>query len=528
VSTAGPYVLAVDLGTSGPKAAVLSLDGRIVARSRAHVETVFLPDEGAEQDPEAVWAAVKQACGSALRASAIDRTKLLAVICSSQYSSIVPVDRTGRPTMNMVLWMDKRGAGKRLRKLAGFPARADRPWQMLKWLRIHGLPPMGSGMSLTHMRWIRYARPEVYERTATFLEPMDFIAMRFTGRAAANQCTALMYLLTDNRTLNQTGYDESLLRYSLIDRDKLPELVPLDSTLGTVLPEVAEELGLSPATRVIAGLNDTQAGGMGTAAFGGSHAAISVGSTSVMITHVDAKRTDARHAILSMPSPVPDTYFVMAENGTGGGALEHFLENLIYARDPFGELSVQNRFALLEQAVAETSPGSGGVLFLPWMGGSIAPAVDARMRGGFLNLGLSTTRSHMARAVLEGVAMNLRWLKKPVEKFAGRTFSHFLYYGGGAESDAWCQIMADVLEAPVYQLQDPQYTTCVGAGLLAFQRLGLLGFDQFEPLVSVRRVYEPNLSNRAVYDALSEQFVRAFKRTRPIFRALNGIEPQGC
>lgn len=496
--------------------------------SRANVATTFLPDHGAEQDPEAVWAAVKQACGTALHASAVDRAQLLAVICSSQYSSIVPVDKAGRPTMNMVLWMDQRGSRQRLRKLADFPSRVDRPWQMLNWLRIHGLPPLESGMSLSHMRWIKYARPEVYARTATFLEPMDFVALRFTGRATANQCTALMSLLTDNRKLNQTGYDETLLRYSLIDREKLPELVPLDTILGTVLPSVAEELGLSPTTRVITSLNDTQSGGMGTCAFSGSHAAISVGSTSVMITHVDRKRTDALHAILSMPSPVPDTYFVMAENGTGGGALEHFLENLIYARDQFGGLSAQNRFALLEQAVAETPPGAGGVLFLPWMGGSIAPAADARMRGGFLNLGMRTNRSHMARAVLEGVAMNLRWLKKPVEKFTGRTFSHFLYYGGGAESDAWSQIMADVLEAPVYQLENPQYTTCVGAGLLAFQRLGLLGFDEFEDRVPIRRVYEPNPSNRDVYGTMSEQFVKTFKRTRPIFRALNAIEPQGC
>ena len=143
MSTAGPYVIAVDLGTSGPKAAVLSLDGRVVASSRAGVETTFLPDQGAEQDPEAVWTAVKQACGTALSASTVDRTKVLAVICSSQYSSIVPVDAAGRPTMNMVLWMDKRGAVDRLRDLAGFPSGVDRPWQMLRWMQIHGLGHAG-------------------------------------------------------------------------------------------------------------------------------------------------------------------------------------------------------------------------------------------------------------------------------------------------------------------------------------------------------------------------------------------------
>jgi xylulokinase len=155
------------------------------------------------------------------------------------------------------------------------------------------------------------------------------------------------------------------------------------------------------------------------------------------------------------------------------------------------------------------------------MSGSLAPSADSSMRGGFLNLSLHTKRSHMARAVLEGVAMNLRWMKGPVEKFSKRRISHFVFYGGGAESDAWSQIMADVLETPVHQMENPQYATCVGAGLLAFQRLGMLGFDDFESLVPIRRVYDPNRANRQLYDELSAQFVKAFKGTQPIFRALN-------
>lgn len=524
---AGPYVLAIDVGTSGPKAAIVSLHGRIVATARAHVDTIFLGDDGAEQDPEALWSAVKQACAAALRSSGVAAREVLAVICSSQYSSIVPVDRAGRPTMGMVLWLDKRGAPERLKRIEGYPRRADTPLRLLRWLRIHGLPPIDGGISLNHMRWIRHARPDVYERTATFLEPMDFVTMRLTGRATANQCTAFMFLLTDNRRLGVTGYDHRLLAQSGIDPGRLPELVPLDAILGTVRPEVAAELGLDPATRVVTGLNDTQCGGLATAAFSGSHAAVSIGSTSVMIAHVDFKRTDVRHVILSMPSPVPGRYFVMAENGMGGGTLEHFLQKLVYASDPFGEITAADRFALLQRAVADTPPGSGGVLFLPWMGGSMAPAAESRMRGGFLNLSLGTTRSHMARAVLEGVAMNLRWMMQPVERFARRRFSHFVFYGGGAESDAWAQILADVLDTPVHQMDNPQYANCLGAGLLAFQRLGKLGFEDFASRVPIRRAYQPNAAHRAIYDGLSAQLVRSFARTRPIFRALNATGAAG-
>ena len=519
-------VLAIDLGTSGPKAAVVSLQGRILATGRTGVATQHLADGGVEQDPEAVWQAVKHACTTALRGSAAAPRDVLAVACSSQYSSIVPVDAGGRPTANLLMWHDKRGHTSRLRRLAGYPRGADSPLAMLRWLRRHGLPPVDAGISLTHMRYVRYARPDVYARTAKFLEPMDYVLMRLSGRATANQCTAFMSLVTDNRRLGVTRYDPVLLRQSLIDADRFPELVPLDAIIGPVRPDVAAELGLEPGTRVLTGLNDTQSGGMGTAAFAGTHAAMSVGSSSTIISHVPCKRTDVRHAIFSMPSPVPGRYFVMAENGVAGGALQYFLERIVYARDSFGALDDEHRYAQLQRAVDETTPGAAGVMFLPWMAGSLAPAVDSRVRGGFLNLGLDVTRSHLARAVLEGVALNFRWLRGPVERFAKRSFSHFRFYGGGAESDAWSQILADVLGTPVHQLEAPQFVTCRGLALLAFERLGLLGFDDFGPRIPVRRVYEPDLAHARLYEERFEQFVAAFRRNRPIFRALNRPGPE--
>ena len=515
------YVLAIDLGTSGPKAAVIGQSGGIVGTARAHVDYLSLPDNGAEQDPEAVWSACKRACREALQVAGVNPRRVLALACSSQYSSVVPVDRDGNATMNMVLWLDQRGDKSRLKKLPNYPRRSDTPLQTLQRLRIHGLPPIGGSDSLSHIRWIKYARPDIYERTHKFLEPMDYLIMKFTGEFTANQCTALMFLSTDNRRLNVTQYNRQLLSYSAIEAEKLPDLVPLDSIVGTVRHEVAVEIGLLPDTKVITGLNDTQSGGIGTYAFTGDHAAISIGSTGVLITHVDFKRTDVRHAIMSMPSPVDDTYFVFAENGIAGGALSHFLENIIYANDALGNLSIEDRFTALSRAIADVEPGSNGVVFLPWMGGAIAPSADARMRGGFLNLSLDTRRGHMARAVLEGVAMNLSWLSGPVEKFCRRRFSHYLYYGGGAESNDWSQILADVLDTPVHQLENPQYVTCVGGAMLAFQRMGLLDFGDIRERVKVKRIYQPRAAYRALYDDLLAQFKAAFRQTRPVLRALN-------
>ncbi len=518
------YVVAIDLGTSGPKVAVVSSEGIPVGTARAHVDTIHLADGGIEQDPDQIWESVVEATRAALATSEVDRGDVAAIICASQYSSIVPVDRDGRPTANMILWQDHRGATPKLKHLRGVPRLLDTPVSLAQWLRIHGLPPIAGGISMTHMRYLKFVRPDVYERTAHLLEPMDFITMRLTGRATANQATAFMSLMVDNRTLTATDYSGTLVKQSLIDREKLPELVPMDEVVGALRPEVADELGLSPDTRVVTGLNDTQAGGVGCGAFTGSHAGVSVGSTCVMITHVDRKHTDVRHAILSMPSPVPEKYFVMAENGMAGAALDRFLTNVVYPDDQFHDGLTEaphDRFDRLEAVAAGAPAGSNNLLFLPWIGGSIAPAADDHVRGGFLNMTATTTRSDMARAVLEGVALNLRWLRGPVEKFAKRSFDHFTFFGGGAQSDLWCQIMADVMGTPVHQLEHGNYTVGIGAAMLAFQRLGIIGFDQIASAVRTRQVFEPDPGHSETYDLLAGQLTKAFTRNRSIFRALN-------
>ena len=509
-----PHILSIDLGTSGPKAALVGLDGTIAATAYRPVETLFLADGGAEQDGEAIWTAVKEAARAAVANGAVARSEVRGVICASQYSSVIPVDRAGRPVMNMVVWMDGRGAPKRLAR--DYPAAGGfaGPLQQLTWLRLHGLPPLPSGVdSLAHMRWIKFARPEVYDRTHAFLEPMDYVTMRLTGRATANQCSAFTLLLVDNRRLGRTTYSDHLLRLSGIDRAKLPALLPLDAIAGEILADVAADLGLDPGTPVVSGFNDTQTGAMASLAFRGSHGGLSIGTTSVLSSHMTAKRTSIRYGILSNPSPVPETYFLMAENGLGGKAVEHVLTNLIYTEDG-------DRFANLDRAVGSVAPGSGGVLFLPWLTGAMAPKEDARMRGGFLNLSLATTRAALARAALESVAFNLRWLNRGVEKFLKRRLTHLMFYGGGAQSDQWSGILADVLGLPIHRLANPRYANALGGGLLAFERLGLLGLDDFAARATIDRVFEPRPEHAPCYDRLFEQFVAAFTATRPICRAL--------
>jgi xylulokinase len=515
-----PHILTIDLGTSGPKAAVVSTDGTLAGAARASVRTSFGPDGAAEQDAESVWQATLDAARGALAAAA-GRPSIVGIVASAQYSSIVPVDAGAGPVAPMVTWMDQRSSPKRLKRLPGYPRIGDPPWALARYLRVHGLAPLEAGMSLNHMRWLRYARPEVYERTASFLEPVDYVTARLTGRITANQCSSFMQMLADNRRVPSVGWDRGLVRASMIDADKLPEPVPAGSVVGPVLPAVAEALGIPADTSVLSGINDTQAGGVAAGAFSGLHAGLAMGTTAVIVTHTQKKKVNPLRSLYTMPSPLGGGHMLSAENGVAGVAVDYFLDGVVYPDDQFATPeTVDDRYAAFNEAAAGSRPGAGGVLFLPWLRGSLAPQGDGRMRGGFLHVGLDTSRSDLARAVLEGVALNLRWLQGPVEKFIDREISHYVFYGGGARSDLWSGVMADVLGRPVHQLADAGFANSIGTAIFGFDRLGIAAASELTGRLGINAVYEPDPSMRALYDDLAGIFADTFKRTRPLSHRL--------
>ena len=511
------YILSIDQGTTNVKACLVNQKGEIAASASSPLQLIYIGDDGVEQDPRVVWLTVKQLVRQVVSKAGVAAESIVGLICVGQYSSIVPVDASGNPTMNMVMHLDSRGAPHKLRRYDGF--KRDNLWKQFQWLRIHGLPPLKSGIdSVSHMRFIKYAHPAVYECTATFLESVDFLTMKFCGRATANQCTTLLMLGIDNRRPDKATYHPKLISYSGIDRKKWPQLIPKDAIAGVILSEVAQELGLSPKTKIVTGVNDAQAGGVATSAFKGTHGVISIGTTGVIITHVDFKRTDLKHLVVSAPSPIPDTYFIVAENGLAGKVVEFFLEKLIYPNDRFADHGVDEKFAALDKVLASVPPGSNGLIFLPWLAGSTAPVEDIKMRGGILNMSLDTTREALAKAAVEGVMFNLHWLGKAVEKFAKRSFSHLLFYGGGAQSAETAQIMADVFQLPVHRVAEPDYTVARGGAFLAFQRLGILAYDDFERLLSIQTIVEPRRETAGMYAERFEQFLAAFKKTRTLFK----------
>jgi xylulokinase len=394
---------------------------------------------------------------------------------------------------------------------------------LLKWIKYTGLAPTHSGVdSLGHVLFIKNERPDIYKKTYKFLEPMDFLTARLTGKIKATQKTMAPFLVVDNRQWGSRVYSDALLKLAGVQKDKFPQLIANDGIVGPLQPSVAEDLGLHPSTQVVAGIGDSNASVIGAGAVRDFDTIIYIGTSLYMTCHIPFKKTDLSHMMVSLPSPFKSKYMLLGEQGTGGKCVEFYLQNIVYADDEFNTgPKPADVYARFNRMASEAPAGSGGVIFLPWLNGSIVPHENPNVRGGFVNISLQTTRGHLTRAVMEGLAYNNRWTRGPAEKFIGRRINSFRFAGGGALSDVWSQIHADVLGVPIYQIDDPVNTTVRGAAFLALVALGNRSLEELPGLVKIKRVFEPDESNRNIYDKMYTQYRELFRRNQKVFAALN-------
>lgn len=517
------YVLAIDLGTGGPKAALVSDKGEVISSANELVETHLLPQDGAEQDPDDWWNGSMKAAGQVIRQAGIPPEKIVAVSCDSQYSVVVPVDENGTHLMRAVHWWDNRGARYCRAVRKGFPSiQGFGVRKLRKWIKLSGLAPMGGGISLGHILFIKNERPEIYEKTRGFLEPVDYLTSRLTGRVTASQQTMPMMMVVSNEKWGTMEYNDELLKLAGLERDKFPELVKNDDIIGPLKPDVARELGLLPSTPVTTGLWDTHGNALGAGAADDFEPVIYVGSSLVFTFHLPYKKTNVFRNLTTTPCPLESKYMLMGELGLGGKCVEHYLRNIVFSEGEYGSESMpENAYQQFNDLAGEAPAGSGGTLYLPWLNGTFFPRSSSDVRGGFFNISLKTTQAHLSRAVMEGLAYQTRWARGPVEKFCGKKFDHFRFIGGGAMSDTWSQVFADVMGVPIMQIDDPRNATVRGTAFVGFHILGLRKPEELSGLVKVKKIYEPNPSNFSVYDKMFDQYREFFKKNRPIFRAIN-------
>ena len=530
------HILAIDLGTSACKVGLVTTGGRVLGLETEPIALHLMPGGGAEQDPEEWWEALVTAARRLLASAAPGPARVAAVACTAQWSGTVAVDGEGRPLRRAIIWMDSRGAPY-VRRITRGPVNVqgygvDKLW---RWIRkTAGIPAASGKDSLAHILYLKYQEPDVYRAAYKFLEPKDYLNLRLTGRFAASYDSIALHWVTDNRRLDRVRYDDELLRLAGVEREKLPDLVAAVEVLGGLAPEAARRLGLEPGIPVVAGTPDVQSAAIGSGAVEDGQAHLYVGTSSWLTCHVPYKKTDLLHNMATLPSAIPGRYFVANEQETAGACLTFLRDRIFFHDDGLlragtpdggtgdGSAPAAEAFAAFDRLAEQAPPGSGGIIFAPWLYGERTPVEDPVIRGGFYNLTLASARPHLVRAVFEGVAYNTRWLLEAVEAFVGRRLDPIRIVGGGARSGVWCQIFADVLDRTIEQVEEPQRANVRGAAILASVALGRLTFQEVADRVAVAGVYRPSPGSRERYDALYRAFRRLYRATRPVYARLRG------
>jgi len=510
------YVLAHDTGTTSNKAVLVGLDGEIVGHASAEYP-VYYPKKGyAEQRPQDWWNAVTKTTKELLDMANVKPSEIAALIFTTQMSGTLPVDSSGEPLMPCMIWLDTRAKeqaekmSKGLIKIAGYGLLT-----LIRFLSITGGIYGHVGKDpICKILWVKEAQPKIYAETHKFLDCKDYLVYKCTGNFVISRDYANIWWMMDTRK-GRFNWSETILKKYGIDRAKLPEIRKATDLAGKLTPEAASEMGLKEGIPVIVGAGDVASAAVGSGAVKEGKIHAYVGTSGWLGCHLSERKKDLFHYIGSICSANPDMYLCVAEQETAGACLDWLKDAM------FKESQEADVYKLFSEMAAKVKPGADGLIFTPWLFGERAPLDDPTVRGGFHNLSLEHTREHIVRAVLEGVALNTKWALFYMEKLAGKAESINII-GGGAISDVWCQIFADVLNRKVNRVSEPKEAGAKGAAIIAMIALGhVKSFEEAERLVKIDAVYEPNPQNTTIYEKIFKEFQNIYKNNKQMYRRLN-------
>jgi xylulokinase len=247
-----------------------------------------------------------------------------------------------------------------------------------------------------------------------------------------------------------------------------------------------------------------------------------IGTSSWVQCIVPFKKSDAFHAIASFPTAIPGKYQSVNEQDLAGGCLGFLADNILFHKNDLvaGE-PPENPYEVMDEVAGRVEPGSHKLIFTPWLNGERTPVDSTTLRGGLYNISKTTNLDHIVRAFLEGVAYNTKWSLQYVEKFVMRPLNPLNIVGGGAKSDVWCQVFADVLDREIRQVKDPLQANARGAAFIASVGLAHITFDDIPDLIEYEKSFVPNPENRQIYDELFGYFLQIYKNNKGMFLRLN-------
>ena len=505
----GEYLLGIDIGTSACKAAVFNREGRVTAAASREYRIYRVRPDWVEQDPEEWWHAACQAVKEIMMKSGIAAHDIAGIGVDGQSWTAVAVDGRGQVMTNTPIWLDSRTADicRELNEKIG----ADRIFS----LSGNSLQPF---YSTAKILWYERNMPDVYKRTDKILQSNSYIAYRLTGQISQDLSQAYGLHCFD---MKKGVWDMGMCRELGIREGLLPELFPCHQVIGTVSARGARESGLCEGIPVVAGGLDAACGTLGAGVIHSGETQEQGGQAGGMSICTDCYKADPR-LILSY-HVVPGKWLLQGGT-TGGGGVMNWLEREFadYEREEakrYGRTTMD----LMNDNAEPITPGSDGLIFLPYMAGERSPIWDPSAKGVYYGLDFGKTKGHFIHAAMEGVAFSLKHNLDVAEE-AGAKVAVLKAMGGSANSLLWTQIKSDVTGKPIVVPSSDTATT-LGAVILAGVGIGM--YRDFEEAVKLtvvnKRYHVPNEENRRVYDKNYHTYLKVYENLKELMDQKEGV-----
>ena len=491
-----PLVLGLDSSTTACKANVWDCRGRSIAKGYSSLALLAPQPAWHEQPAESWWESMTHAIRQAV--SQVGDRRLKALCIAHQRETFVPLDEHDRPLINGILWMDERA-----RDLLPF---LEQTLGRDKFHRLTG-KRLSVNLTIAKIAWLKAHRADVFAQTRKYVDVHAFLVHRLTGSYRTSWGSADPTGLFD---IQNNCWAESLLDQIDIRLDQLPEVYPPGTIIGSLIPAAAEACGLPVGLPVVAGIGDGQASGLGVNITSPGDAYLSMGTSVISGTFSDQYIFDP--AFRTMTGGVPGSYLLETVQLGGGYTVAWFMEKI--AGQPGHDVASLQDF--YDQAASAMPPGSAGLVVVPYWNSVLGPYWDPFASGIIVGWRGFHRLPHLYRAILEGVAFEQYLGTLGVEKALGKPVKRYIAMGGGAQSDLWCQIIADITDKPVYRATTTE-AAALGAGILAATAVGCYA-NAREAAQEMTHILpqplEPDTLEHAFYNRLFEEVYR------PLFPAL--------
>jgi len=489
------YVIGCDVGSQGTKALLVSTTGEIIGEAYEGYPIDYPHPLWAEQPVQYWLGALTSAIRRLLSESGVKSQNVHALSLATQVDGVIPIDSRGQPLHPAIIWMDRRAV-----------AQCETVRQNLGAEQIFHLT--GLNLDAYHVapkiRWLAEQQPKVYEKAAYFLLPGSYLAHYLTGELGVDYSNASSTLLLDVHTKTWSAI---MCNAFGIDMKKLAPLAAATQPLGTMRPTVAETLGLSTNTLVMVGSGDEHAACLGAGVTQAGLVGDIAGTAEPVCAASQEFMFDATHLVETHCHADPDLWLLENPGFVSGG-------NYRWFRDQFAK---GEKYTTLDSEAARVPPGAEGMTFLPSLMGAMAPTWNEAARGTFAGFTLAHARGHFVRALLEGSAYAVHDITSRMQE-AGLELSELRVMGGGAKSQLWNQIKANVTGLQV-SVPEVLETTALGAAFLALVGIGTYASlsKAAENIVHIRQCIDPQPEAQSVYAEAYERYRQTYFALLPVF-----------